>query len=200
MLDRIHAEERQYLNDLMADADLLVEFAMNAAGRVPTVLFIHGPDGRAMFSPDPKGGERAKMEFPNIARLICVAQEADAAVVLSEAGVTKAALERTLDFSKFPAPCGDRQEMLVMMGETRSGCQQRLLPIERDANGKFMFFGQEQRIETERVDGRLANLLPDEYPNASERELAKAELTRHGVDFDEKQQRRRRRSGMERGM
>jgi len=199
MIDNIHEQERKHLEDLMVDADLFAKHSMNETGGVPPTLLIHGANGKTMLSPDDFSGERAKEEFAETARLMCLAQDADATVFLSEAWMRKAVPGEELDLSKRPSQCPDRQEMLIIMGETRGCCQQRMLPMERSEDGKFLGFGQEQKMEADRVEGRLANFIPSEHPDGREREMARETLTERGVEMDEQEEQERERR-MERRM
>jgi hypothetical protein len=191
MIDNIHEQERKHLEDLMVDADLFAKHSMNETGGVPPTLFIHGANGKTLLSPDDFSGERAKDEFSETARLMCVAQDADATVFLSEAWMRQAVPGEEPDASKLPSQCPDRQEMLIMMGETRGCCQQRMLPMERSEDGKFLGFGQEQKMEADRVEGRLANFIPAEYPDGREREMASEALAERGVEMEEQERERR---------
>jgi hypothetical protein len=141
-----------------------------------------------------------------MARLVCIAHGADATVFVSEAWTRFAKKGEKMDATKLPSQCPDRQEVVVMMGQTRNACQQRMLPMERSASGKFLGFGQERVVDADRLEGRFANFIPEEYPNAQSRDIAVEALSKLGVMVDKREAReekyecRKRERGMDRGM
>jgi len=200
MNDMIHEEERHHLNNLMIEADLWAKHSLRHSGKIEPALFMHGPEGKAMFGPVDMSTEREKDIFAAMARLVCIAHGADATVFVSEAWTRMAKPGQKLDMTKMPSQCSDRQEIVMMMGQTRNSCQQRMLPMERDRNGKFTGFGQEHKINADRLGGRFANLMPPDYPNAQSRAMAVDALAKMGVVVRTKDERKEERRGMERGM
>ncbi len=187
MNDRIHAEEWRHLQELMAEADLFAKHSLQNDGKVQPTLFMHGEHGKAMFAPAEMSSEQEKNAFAAMARLACIAHGADATVFVSEAWTRFAKPGQKLDMTKPPSQCADRQEVVVMMGQTRNSCQQRMLPMERDRKGRFIGFGQEHKIHPDRMEGRFANLMPDSYPNAQSKEMAIEALARLGVMVKKRQ-------------
>lgn len=204
MIDKIHEIESRHLEELMVEAELFTKHSLRTSGKVHPTLFMHGEHGKGMFSPSEMASEKDKDAFATLARLVCIAHGADATVFVSEAWTRSAKPGQKLDATKLPSQCADRQEVVMMMGQTRNECQQRMLPMERDQANRFIGFGQEHKIEPDRMEGRFANLMPEEYPNAQSREMALEALAKLGViaqkQEKERDERRERGRGMERGM
>jgi hypothetical protein len=84
------------LDDLLAQAEHYASYSMGNIGRLPPTLFLIGPDGSLMFMPESLGDDRAKDDFANTARLMCIAHAATAAVMALEAWATVATPEEPL--------------------------------------------------------------------------------------------------------
>ncbi len=80
--------------------------------------------------------------------------------------------DKPLDLSVAPSQSPDRQEVLVIIGETREGHLHRSLPILRARNGKFAGFGEATEIRPDSVEGRFAQFLPEMTPTEEDRKLA----------------------------
>ena len=75
------------LDDLLAYAEGYAEFSMRKLGRVPPSLLAISPQGSIHFIPANLKDVRAKDNFANTSRLICLAYGVTAAViVLGHAG------------------------------------------------------------------------------------------------------------------
>jgi hypothetical protein len=88
-----------------------------------------------------------------------------------------------LDLTEAPSEAFDRRELVVLMGESRNGQKQKLLPIIRSDNGKFFGFGECEVPEMDEMKGRFAQLLPTKVPDDELRQIAKAMLKVKGVKF-----------------
>jgi hypothetical protein len=193
MIDNIRKDEQASLEKLMNEADLFAKHSMQQTGGIPPVLFIHGENGIGMFRPDKMGDQRSKDHFAGLAQLVCIATGADATVFVSEGWVKMAKAGERLDLSKAPSEYADRQEMAIMMGQTRTSCQQRMLPMIRSKEGKFLGFGNEHKINADRVEGRFANLIPWDYPSVKAQAAAKEALSKLGVASYQREEERRHR-------
>jgi len=206
MIDNIRNDEQESLQKLMNEADLFAKHAMQKTGGIPATLFIHGENGVSMFRPKEMRDEQVKDEFANLARLVCIATGADATVFVSEAWMKLAKPGQKLDLSRAPSSYADKQEVAIMMGQTRTACQQRMLPMLRSRDGKFIGFGEEHKINADRFEGRFANFIPWDYPDAEVRAVAREALSKLGVNIDKQQvqqtqwRREERGRGMAQGM
>jgi hypothetical protein len=87
----------------------------------------------------------------------------------------------TLDMTEPPSEAFDRQEVVVLTGETVQHCKQMLLPIIRTDAGGFFGFGEHVGPKLNNFEGRFAQLLPPKRPGAEGIDLARAMLVAMGV-------------------
>jgi len=86
-----------------------------------------------------------------------------------------------MDMTEPPSEAFDRQEVVVLLGESRDGQKQKFLPIIRSGNGKFFGFGESDVPVMDKMQGRFAQIIPPKVPNAEMRLLAQAVLKVKGV-------------------
>ena len=168
--------KHETLDDLFARAEHYAEYAMRNMGQIHPALFLIGEHGLEMVMPDHLRDEQAKDDFALQARLTCIAHGATAAVMLLEAWATFAKPDQPLDLTTPPSEAFDRREFVVLMGESRTGCRQRMLPIIRTDAGGFFGFGESESQDTNEMSGRFAQILPPREPGSRDRAMAKALL------------------------
>lgn len=169
------------LDDLLALAEGYAEYAMRNTGHVAPALLAQSPTGLIHFTPDSFKDERAKDHFANTARLICIGYDVTAAVLVLEAWMRMAKPGETLDVTERPSEALDRQEVVVLTGETAGHVQQKLLPILRTDAGGFFGLGEHVGPKHDNFKGRFAQLLPPKRPPAELRERARATLAAMGI-------------------
>ena len=169
------------LDDLLARAEHYASYSMRNMGRMPPTLFLIGPDGPLMFMPESLEDGAAKDDFATNARLMCIAHAATAVVMALEAWAKFAKPDEKFDETEAPSEALDRREVIVLMGESHTGQQQKFLPIIRSGNGKFFGFGDPDVPTMDEMKGRFAQLLPTKVPDAAMRELALTMLKVKGV-------------------
>jgi hypothetical protein len=166
------------LDDLLQRAEHYAEFAMRQMGRVPPAMMAYSPGGLLFFMPEKMGDERAKDNFANTARLITIAHDASAVVMVLEAWMKVAAPGETLDPQEPPSEALDRREVVVLVGETREAKKQKFLPIIRTDRGDFFGFGESDVPQFDNFQGRFTEILaphpPAEAIQAKARLLLKA--------------------------
>ena len=172
-LREMHGEE---LRHLLVKADTYTKQAMVNAGKVAPTIFYKSIDGVGMCVGDAITDEKSKENFAMMARLTCVAHGATAAVFVGEGWSKVAKKNEVLDLSKPPSQYPDRREVLMVTGETRYENCQKLLPIHRSDSGKFMGFGEPHHVGTEKVKGRFAQFLPQNFPDLETQRKAKEML------------------------
>jgi hypothetical protein len=171
----------QSLDDLLARAEHFANFAMRTRGKVPPALLAISPDGPLFFVPSALADERAKDNFANTARLICVAHAATAAVMILEAWMKLAAPDGSLDLSVPPSESLNRREVVLLTGETRAGFKQKILPIIRTGAGGFFGFGEFDGPSATSFEGRFAQILPPKRPSPEMQTKARTLLAAMGV-------------------
>ncbi len=164
------------LERLLALAQGYAEHAMRNIGHVPPALLAESPNGLIQFVPDSLKDVRAKDSFANTARLVCLGYEVTTAVILLEAWMKMAKPGETLDMTEAPSEAFDRREVVVLTGETVQHCRQMLLPIIRTDAGGLFGLGEHVGPKVYNFEGRFAQMLPPEQPNAEDRGLARAML------------------------
>ena len=170
------------LDDLLAQAEHYAEFCMRNSGRMPPTLFLIGMDGPLMFMPESVADASAKDDFATNARLLCIAHAATAVVMALEAWMKTAKPNEKMDMTEPPSEAFDRQEVIVLMGESPGGQKQQFLPIIRSDNGKFFGFGESNTPSLDKMEGRFAQILPSKMPDAQTRLVAQAMLKVKGVN------------------
>jgi hypothetical protein len=169
------------LDDLLANAGHYATFSMRNLGRLPPTLFLIGAHGPLMFIPEDFADTRAKDDFANTARLLCIAHAATAVVLALEVWMTCAKPGEKFDATEPPSEAFDRQEVVLLMGEARDGTKQIFLPIIRSDNEKFFGFGESDVSGVDQMEGRFAQILPPKEVDEQTRLVAEAMLTVKGI-------------------
>jgi hypothetical protein len=87
-----------------------------------------------------------------------------------------------MDMTELPSEAFDRQEVIVLMGESMAeGQKQQLLPIIRSDNYKFFGLGNSPVSKMDKLQGRFSQLLPTKAPDEKMRIVATAMLKVKGV-------------------
>jgi hypothetical protein len=100
-----------------------------------------------------------------------------------EAWMKTATPGEKMDMTEPPSESYDRQEVIVLMGESHSGQKQKFLPIIRHGNGKFFNLGETTVPGMDKMEGRFAQILPPKVADAELREVAKVMLKVKGVNL-----------------
>ena len=169
------------LDDLLAQAEHYAGFCMCNSGKMSPTLFLIGADGPLMFVPASLADADEKDDFATTARLMCIAHAATATVMTMEAWMKSATPGEKLDMTEPPSEAFDRQEVIVLMGESHTGQKQKFLPIIRSDNGKFFGFGESDVPGMDKIEGRFAQILPPKAPDDKMRLLAQTMLKVKGV-------------------
>ena len=172
------------LDTLATYAEGYAAFAMKNIGRVPPTMLAISPEGLLHFIPESLEDERAKNDFANIGRLICAAYGATNMVMILESWMTMAKPGQTLDTETPPSEAFDREEVVVVMGETIGRQTQRLLPILRTDAGGFFGFGEFDAMKLDGIEGRFAGMLPPGKVTPETRAITRALLAAMGVTRD----------------
>ena len=167
----------------MANARQYAEYCMRGTGSLPPTLFLIGRDGKQiMLMPQNLADVQAKDDFATQSKLMAVACGATIAVMALEAWVKTAKPGEDFDPTEMPSEAFDRQECVVLMGESiTEGQKQQLLPIIRSGNQKFFGFGDSAVSKLDKLQGRFSQLLPTKVPDEGMRALALAMLKMKGV-------------------
>jgi hypothetical protein len=180
-LSPVQPAKLETLSDLLAQAEHYAEFCMRGTGKMSPTLFLIGADGPLMFVPTSLVDADEKDDFADTARLVCIAHAATACVMTLEAWIKIATPGEEMDMTEPPSEAFDRQEVIVLMGESRDGQKQKFLPIIRHDNGKFFNLGETTVPGMHKMTGRFAQILPTKIPDKEMRSLAQTMLQVIGV-------------------
>ena len=172
------------LDDLLTQAEDFALFSMRQAGRVPPTMMAVSPKGLLIYLPEQMGNDRAKNDFATTARLICIAHDVTAVVLILESWMKMAAPGETLDATEAPSEAIDRKEVVVLAGESRDKKRQKFLPIIRTDVGGFFGFGESDLPDLNNFEGRFAEILPPQAAPATLKAQARLLLKAMGLTDD----------------
>jgi hypothetical protein len=178
----VQPNKLETLDDLFAQAEHYAGFCMRNSGKMSPTLFLIGADGPLMFVPASLVDANEKDAFANTARLVCIAHAATVSVMALEAWMKTATPGEKMDMTEPPSESFDRQEVIVLMGESHGGQKQKFLPIIRHDNGKFFNLGETTVPGMDKMEGRFAQILPPKMPDGEMRLLAQTMLKVKGVN------------------
>jgi hypothetical protein len=180
-LCQVQPTKLETLDDLLAQAEHYANFCLRNSGKMSPTLFLIGANGPLMFVPASLTDAREKDDFATTARLVCLAHAATVSVMALEAWMKTATPGEKLDMTEPPSEAFDRQEVIVLMGESHGGHRQKFLPIIRSGNGKFFGLGESSVPGVDKMEGRFAQILPPKVADAQMRLLAQTMLKVKGV-------------------
>ena len=148
---------------------------MRTAGSVPPTVIADTKDGYVFCVPGAFTDDAAKDRFADVARLVAVAHNACALVLIAEAWASLPDARGHLDTETPPSQSANRKEIVALMLEdgTRQGSM--LIPIVRGWNGAFVGFGDTAPVAYGQSEGRFSGMMPPRQPGPEDRAKA-AEL------------------------
>ena len=146
-------------------------------------LFLIGADGPLMFATGSLADGDEKDAFATNARLLCIACAATACVMALESWMKLATAGEELDMTEPPSEAFDRQEVIVLMGESHAVRNKNTCPSFGSNNGKFFGFGESNMLVLDKIEGRFAQILPPKVATPEHRMRAQAMLKVKGVNF-----------------
>jgi hypothetical protein len=169
------------LSALLAEADRYARMTMKRHGKLAPVMMAATEQGIILFTPDKMSDTGAKDDFANKVRLITASYGADAVVLILESWITKAKPGENFDAETPPSESYDREEVVVLIGQSPQGNITRLLPIHRLGNGKFWNLGDAEEMAADSFSGRFAELLPPKPSDEKTRHMGRMLLEAMGV-------------------
>jgi hypothetical protein len=169
------------LPDLIEEATRYARFTMKKSGCLAPVMMASTKQGLILFTPDSLSDTGAKDDFANKVRLITASYGADAVVLILESWITKAKSGENFDAETPPSESHDREEVVVLIGQSPQGNITRLLPIHRLGNGKFWNLGDAEEMVADSFSGRFTELLPPKPSDEKTRQMGRMLLEAMGV-------------------
>jgi hypothetical protein len=191
MLDNRHGQSRDSLDQLIQRAERMSAASIRGLGKMSTTLFIHGLDGIDFCMARNVQEETVNDDFMLRARLKCIAHAADATLLVAEAWMRLTKKDQKLDLNLRPSEAPDRQEVLVLIGESREQTIHKALPINRSINGEFLRFGEALEIPAEIFEGRFGKFLTNEIPDEKTRNQAKQLIEEAETSLENMQRKKR---------
>ena len=156
---------------------------MRTTGSVPPTVIADTANGYVFCMPTALTDDAAKDRFAEVARLFAIAHEANALVLIVEAWAKLPDSRGHLDTETPPSQSPDRKEVVALMLEDQSRCATSLVPIVRDAAGKFATFGSVAPLAFGDSAGRFSKLMPRSKPSVADAAQAKATLLSLGLSI-----------------
>lgn len=155
---------------------------MRTAGSIPPTVIADTAEGYVFCMPGPFTDDAAKDRFAEVARLLAVAHEADALVLIAEAWASLPDARGNLDTETPPSQSPNRREIVALMleDETRRGSM--LIPILRGWNDAFVGFGDTAPVAYAQAEGRFSGMMPPRNPVPEDRAKAAAVLKALGLN------------------
>ena len=154
---------------------------MKTSGCLVPVMMASTEQGLILFTPDSLSDTGAKDDFANKVRLITASYGANAVVLILESWITKAMPGENFDAEISPSESYDREEVVVLIGQSPRGNITRLLPIHRLGNGKFWNLGDAEDMPADSFEGRFSVLLPPKPVDEKNRQMGMMLLQAMGV-------------------
>ena len=170
------------LSALMAEANRFAHFTMKRDGYIAPLLMASTEEAVLMYSPKNVNDEPGKDSFANTIRLIASSYAVSAVVLIMESWMTRASPEGKLDETP-PSESYDREEVVILVGQSREENCTRMYPIVRLDNGKFWNLGDPFDLGANEFSGRFADLMPPKEVDPTMRELGKTLLKSIGVEL-----------------
>ena len=182
----------QTLDELLLMAADFAEFALRRGRQVPPTLIVATKKRPLIFTPDSFRDDRAKDDFADTCRLICLAYEVSAAVLVLESWMKFATEGEPLDPNERPSEALDRVEVVFLAGEAIGIHRPRIFKIIRTDAGGFFGLTELEKVPAAGFQGRFAQLMPPEQPNQQIAAVARALLGVKGMDEQSRRGDRRR--------
>ena len=171
---------RAEIEKLIARAKFHADEALDVGHPVTPTLYLHCQNGTTT------GYDLGKMignegALATNLRLMCVAEGADAMVLCGEAWMMR---EKQRDQNNWYAPAtepSEREEVVILLAESREESFQRVLPIIRMDDEQFFRFAEEFEIHNPRLVNQWGKCLPKEIPDEHERKRAESILESQGI-------------------
>lgn len=163
-------------------AEDFADFSLRSGRQIPPTLLAVTKRGPLFFTPASLQDDRAKDDFADTARLICIAYQVPAAVMILESWMKMAAEGEKLDMDERPSEAIDRHEVVTVMGEAAGSAQRKIFKIVRTDAGGFFGLTEWEGLPLAEFQGRFVDLLPSKPPTPDVIEVARVMLAMKGLN------------------
>lgn len=183
------------LEEEMRYAEITASEWMKHAGFCPQTFFIWGEEGRFILE-RPRPWDQGHEWFTKAAKLACATTGAYACVFISEAWTVIPREGLQPDLNVPPSRSPNREEILMIIGQTREERSQRAIQVFRDANENFLRLGEPFAFHEDSVK-KFGSFLSDAISMSGTKQRAMRELGEMGFHRKlQKEERRERDQGM----
>jgi len=166
----------------MVMAEDFAGFSLRSGRQIPPTLLAVTKRGPLFFTPASLKDDQAKDDFADTARLICIAYQVPAAVMVLESWMKMAAEGEKLDMDERPSEAIDRHEVVTVMGEAAGSAQRKIFKIVRTDAGGFFGLNEWEGLPLAEFQGRFVDLLPSKPPTPDVIEVARVMLAMKGLN------------------
>ncbi len=178
-------DAQEVLKQLVSEAKRYATHMMETAGSVPPTLLALTPEGFLLFSPKALKDEHGKDQFANAGRLLAIGYKALGVAMILESWATFAKRPGLPLPNIPPSQSPDREEVVMIVAETRDAQEHQILIIQRNSSGKFTGFGTSLLPQSDKIEGRFAQMMPPNEPSEENAKTARQLLQTMGVVMDE---------------
>ena len=172
----------QNLDDLMVMAEDFAGFSLRSGRQIPPTLLAVTKKGPLFFTPASLQDDRSKDDFADTARLLCIAYQVPAAVMILESWMKMAAEGEKLDPDERPSKAMDRHEVVMVMGEGAGTTQRKVFKIIRTDAGGFFGLTEWEGLPMAQFQGRFVDLLSPKPLTPEVIEVARVMLAMKGLN------------------
>jgi len=166
----------------MVMAEDFAGFSLRSGRQIPPTLLAVTKKGALFFTPALLQDDRSKDDFADTARLICIAYQVPAAVMILESWMKMAAEGEKLDMDERPSEAIDRHEVVTVMGEAAGTTQRKVFKIIRTDAGGFFGLTEWEGLPLAQFQGRFVDLIPPKQPTPEVVEVARVMLAMKGLN------------------
>jgi hypothetical protein len=171
-------KERQALEEEMRYAEHVASEWMKQAHFCPQTFFMCGEEGRFVLK-RPRPWTQGHEWFAKAGKLACAATGAYACVFVSEAWTVIPREGRQPDWNQSPSQSPDREEIIMLIGQTREERVQRAIQVFRDDDENFLWLGEPFTFHPDSVK-QYGSFLSEQVSTRETKESAKRELEEMG--------------------
>jgi hypothetical protein len=156
---------------------------MRTAGSMPPTVIADTAEGYVFCVPGVFTDDAAKDRFADVARLLAVAHNASALVLIAEAWASLPDARGHIDTETPPSQSANRKEIIALMLEDGNRQGSMLIPIVRGWNEVFVGFGDTAPVAYGQSEGRFSGMMPPRKPGPDDRAKAAALLQALGLNI-----------------
>lgn len=174
-------KSQEVTEKLLTQAQDYAASSLHDSGKLLPCLFADSPTGPIRLDFSVLTDERAKHDFSNTARLVCLAYNVTAAVLIMESTMKSAKADEPLDPAGPHSEALCSQRLVLLSSETAGQPKLKVLSIIRDENGSFLRFDESEGPKSDDCQGQFEPLIPSKKPDGKAKMAAAMKLQEIGI-------------------